>query len=123
MILSLASIVMAKAVKLDLLPYSDSGETGSGKVILNNPSGPINLVVQVNLKGAQPDFPYCVWIKAEGVSFIYLGELVTNGVGNGTFHKNVEKELQGILTNIIVALDDCDKINLYESDEGKIEIK
>jgi len=121
MILSLSSIVMAKAVKLDLGALGT--EKGQGKVILNNPSGAINLVVQVNLKGAQPDFPYCVWIKAEGVDFIYLGKLVTNGVGNGTFHKNVETELKGIFNKIIVALDDCDSINLYWSDEGKIEIK
>lgn len=138
-ILALASSVMAKAVKLELPPYNNSGETGLGEVILNNPSGAISLVVQVNLKGAIDGETYTVWIQAKDESnqwvvfsdvqhknsgWYMLGDLITNKVGNGTFHTNLELAYSGKLSNIIVALDTevYKKIN-YWSEEGEIEIK
>ena len=143
-ILALASSVMAKAVKLELPPYEGSGspdpsETGLGEVILNNPSGAINLVVQVNLKGAISGETYTVWIRAKDEvnnwvelsedpygsgGWYKLGDFVANKVGNGTFHTNLELAYSGKLNNIIVALDTevYKKIN-YWSEEGGIEIK
>ena len=138
-ILALASSVMAKTEKLELPPYVNSGETGLGEVILNNPSGAISLVVQVNLKGAIGGETYTVWIRAkdEGGNWVVLseepyssggwyklGDFVTNKVGNGTFHANLELAYSGKLSNIVVALDTevYKKIN-YWSEEGEIEIK
>ena len=140
-ILALSSSVMAKAVPLELPLFPGSGETGLGEVILNNPSGAINLVVQVNLKGAIDGETYTVWIRARneddnawvvlsdapyfgGHGWYELGELITNGVGNGSFHINLKLEYSGKLNNIIVALDTevYKKIN-YWSEEGEIEIK
>ena len=143
-ILVLASSVMAKTVKLELAPNEGSGsptpyETGLGEVILNNPSGAVNLVVQVNLKGAIDGETYTVWIQAKdkddhwvvlsdtqykSSGWYMLGELIANKVGNGTFHANLKLAYSGELSKIIVALDTQVylKIN-YLSEEGEIEIK
>ena len=135
-ILALSSSVMAEAVKLDLPPCTSSGETGLGEVILNNPSGAIELVVQVNLKDAQDEFNYNVYIRAKditnnwvvfsgdtpGAGWYKLGELITNGEGNGSFHTNLKLEFSGILKEIEVALDDF-VVNYYWSEKGEIEIK
>jgi uncharacterized membrane protein len=132
-ILALCSSVMAKAVPLVLEPLRE--ETGTGKVILNNPKGAINFVVQVNLKGAR-DITYNVYIRAKdessnwvvfpgdnpGAGWYKLGELITNEVGNGSFHINLELEHSGKLNDIEVALDDY-VLNYYWSEKGEIEIK
>ena len=138
-ILALSSSVMAKAVQLELPPYLGSGELGLGKVILNNPLGAINFIVQVNLENAKADFTYTVWIRAkdEGDTWMdfpvppygargwyELGELITDELGNGSFHINLKLEYTGVLSNIIIALDrDWDRGIQYYSVEGEIEIE
>ena len=143
-ILALSSSVMAKAVQLELPPYPNSHETGLGKVILNNPRGAINFIVQVNLENAETDFTYTVWIQAKdnvGKFVVFpctswegndplnprwynLGEFTTDELGNGSFHINLKLEYTGVLSNIIIALDaEYDKYIKYWSGEGEIEIK
>jgi len=135
-ILALASSVMAKAVKLDLLPFVSAAE-GSGKVVLNNPSGAVNFIVQVNIKGAQANHPYVVWIyAASGGDFsefpeyldsgwYNLGELLTNKKGNGSFHINIALPETGLLSGIEVALNEVspETSRQYSSEVGEIEIK
>ena len=126
-VLALSSSVMAKAVNLELPQFDliDPLETGLGKVILNNPSGEINFVVQVNIKGAQIDHTYVVWIYYGSGSWINLGELLTNAVGNGSFHLNMTLP-EATLTGIIVALNEVVPFNhrQYSSDpSGEIVIK
>ena len=143
-VLALSSGLMAKAVEFELTPVANT-ETGTVKVILNNPAGSINLVVQVNLKDGQEDgFIYTVWIEARNAEdndwvvlsdhpwlgndltaeWYKLGELVTNKVGNGTFHTNLELDYSGKLTGIVVALDrDYDQAIQYWNMDEKEEIE
>ena len=135
-ILALASSAMAKAVQLDLLPYVAAAE-GSGKVILNNPLGAVNFIVQVNIEGAQTNHTYVVWIfAASGGDFsgfdeysnsgwYNLGELITDEFGNGSFHLNIALPGTGLLSGIEVALNEVSPPTgrQYSSEVGEIEIK
>ena len=133
-ILALASSVMAKAVQLELTPVVDTEEEGWGKVILNNPAGTINLILRVNIKNAAIKTTYFVYIQANdqdgnevGYTWNYLGDLLTNKAGNGSFKLNIKEEIpESIekLTDIVVALNDPDNITKYMNVlKGEIEIK
>jgi hypothetical protein len=125
---------MAKAVQLDLTANVVE-EEGWGKVILNNPAGTLNLIVQVDLKGAALE-AYDVWICDTGgasllplvalgsTGWFKLGVLETNVAGNGTLHCNVTLEVPGEL-ELMVYLDPFDNLtyDAYVSEAEPIEIK
>ena len=144
-ILALSSSVMANAVQLELIPtrYGPGlTEIGTGKVILNNPNGAINFIVQVNIENAQENTWYDVWIIADPPNlflpldhgnttspWFYLGEFLTDEDGNGHFHSNIKLEDLGVRENIKVALNPITSTNphgglaSYKSEKGEIEIK
>lgn len=127
------------AVQLNLLPWGSTLpiETGSGKVMLYNPTGDPNFIVQVDLEGAQIDHTYVVWINADGAdlsplvksptpgsTWYTLGNLFTNGSGDGSFYIGVNLVYSGILNNIEVALNEVSPYfnRKYSSELGTIVI-
>jgi hypothetical protein len=127
-VLALASSVMAKAVQLELAPYAGNDEEGWGNVILNNPAGTVDLIMLVNIKNAAPDTTYTVWIITDGISWVSLGEILTNKAGNGSFKNDLKDVVDGPLeiTGIVVALNCPMYSTKYITDQietGEIEIK
>ena len=87
-----ATPTLAKAEKVDLHPSAANHVTwGEAAAIFNNSSGPNNLEVTVQIKGATPDFTYGVFLFVDGAWYkgAPVGNVTTNGVGNATFHVNV----------------------------------
>ena len=130
---------LLQPVQLNLLPWGSTApiETGSGKVMLYNPIGVSNFVVQVDLEGAQIDHTYVVWINAEGAdlsplvksptagsTWYTLGNLFTNGSGDGSFYIGVNLVYPGTLNNIEVALNEVSPYSnrKYSSELGTIVI-
>jgi hypothetical protein len=126
-------------VQLNLLPWGSTVpiETGSGKVMLHNPTGDPNFIVQVDLEGAQINHTYVVWINAGGAdlsplvksptpgsTWYTLGNLFTNGLGDGSFNIGVNLVYSGILNNIEVALNEVSPYynRKYSSELGTIVI-
>jgi hypothetical protein len=85
-----ATPAFAKAEKVDLVPIA--GLPGGGAVVLNNSSGRNNLEVTVQLKGAPADFTYAVYVFVDGawIGGAPAGTMTTNGLGNATFHANLQ---------------------------------
>ena len=87
-----AGPALAKAEKTDLVTYGPVvyGPV-VGSVIFNNPSGPDNLGLTVQLKKVTPDTAYDIYLFVDGWASgtgIVLGTVTTNVVGNATFHAN-----------------------------------
>jgi len=86
-----AALVTASShQKTDLVPYVNQKGPAVGAVIFNSSSGdPNNLALTVQLKKVAPGTSYDVWLfldtYASGQGHV-VGSLMTNGVGNGTFH-------------------------------------
>jgi len=86
-----AALVTASShQKTDLVPYVNQKGPAVGAVIFNSSSGdPNNLALTVQLKKVAPGTSYDVWLfldtYASGQGHV-VGGLMTNGVGNGTFH-------------------------------------
>jgi hypothetical protein len=79
--------------KTDLVPYANQKGPAVGSVIFNSSSAsPNNLELTVQLKKVAPRTNYDVWLfldtHASGQGRV-VGTLMTNGVGNGTFHVNM----------------------------------
>lgn len=84
-----AAPAWAEAQKTDLVPYPTGPAVGA--VIFNNPAGPANLQLTVQLKSVAPDTAYDVYLFVDGSTSgtgVVLGTMTTNGVGNATFHAN-----------------------------------
>jgi len=82
-VLCVAGIALAKAVKADLNPIG--ADPGGGFVVFNNTSGPENVQVQMSLKGALPNTDYDVIVHVGG-SDTYVATITTNAKGNANFH-------------------------------------
>ena len=96
-VLCVAGIALAKAVKLDLVPcpinYPDPGNLppGGGFVVLNNSSGDChNLELTVSLKGVEPNTTYDIYLFVDGSWYAgaKAGTVTTNKRGNANFHMN-----------------------------------
>jgi len=141
MVVVFATTVFGRAQKLDLKEGLEDGNV-VGFVILNNPSGAVNFVVQVIIENAEPNLDCNIWISAltgTGAANFFplvksvttdspwykLGELSTNDDGDGSFHINLKlTEVSGNLTKIVVALNQKDpKLRKFTSEEGEIKIK
>ena len=89
------TIVLAAAVKVPL-KQTDPPKSEVGFVIVNNPRGKTDFILQVSLKGAyKANWDHYVYIydKNSGKYLFYLwpepgGILHTNKKGNGNFHLN-----------------------------------
>ena len=82
-VLCVAGIALAKAVKVDLNPIGV--DPGGGFVVFNNTSGPENVQVQMSLKGALPNTDYDVIVHI-GAPDTYVATITTNAKGNANFH-------------------------------------
>ncbi len=82
-VLCVAGIALAKAVKVDLNPIGV--DSGGGFVVFNNTSGPENVQVQMSLKGALPNTDYDVFVHIDGPD-TYVATITTNAMGNANFH-------------------------------------
>ena len=82
-VLCVAGIALAKAVKADLNPIGV--DPGGGFVVFNNTSGPENVQVQMSLKGALPNTDYDVIVHVGGPD-TYVATITTNAKGNANFH-------------------------------------
>lgn len=98
LVIGSAVAVHAKAEKEDLYAtpvpkqFSQTG-TVAGFVILNNPAGTNNLIVEVSLKGGASNATYGVYLEKYSAAFVwlnytYLGDLTTNRQGKGNAHFN-----------------------------------
>ena len=125
-ILALSSSVMAKAVQLELAPagVNEEGE-GWGKVILNNPAGTVDLILLVNIKNAAPLTTYSVWIEHHSMPWEYIGDILTNKAGNGSFKLNFKDVVDTtlLITGIMVCLDFEGSYHYLTTEPGDIEIK
>lgn len=78
--------------KSDIVPYPTG--TPVGAVIFNSSAGnPNNFEMTLQLKKVAPDTTYDVYLFLDGYTSgtgIVVGNLTTNGVGNGTFHINMQ---------------------------------
>lgn len=85
-VLCVAGIALAAAVKVDLNPISvGDQDPGGGFVVFNNTSGPENVQVQMSLKGALPNTDYDVIVHVGGPD-TYVATITTNAEGNANFH-------------------------------------
>jgi len=82
-VLCVAGIALAKAVKVDLNPIGV--DPGGGFVVFNNTSGPENVQVQMSLKGALPNTDYDVIVHVGGPD-THVATITTNAKGNANFH-------------------------------------
>lgn len=82
-VLCVAGVALAKAVKVELNPIGD--DLGGGFVIFNDTSGPENVQVQMSLKGALPKTDYDVIVHVGGPD-TYVATITTNAKGNANFH-------------------------------------
>ena len=82
-VLCVAGVALAKAVKVDLNPIGV--DPGGGFVVFNNTSGPENVQVQMSLKGALPNTDYDVIVHVGGPD-TYVATITTNAKGNANFH-------------------------------------
>ena len=82
-VLCVAGVALAKAVKVELNPIGD--DPGGGFVIFNDTSGPENVQVQMSLKGALPKTDYDVIVHVGGPD-TYVATITTNAKGNANFH-------------------------------------
>lgn len=59
-------------------------ETGSGQVVNIHPNGPVvGAQERYQLKNAQPDTGYQVWLVVDGADFMQTATIVTDRNGNG----------------------------------------
>lgn len=82
----------AKAQKLTLSKFSGIPAEypfDRGKVIVNNPAGAVNLVVQFTVKGLKPNCDYWAWMSLDGAfPATNCGNFTTNAQGNANVHYN-----------------------------------
>jgi hypothetical protein len=92
LVLALAGTpALASAHKVNLAPSAENGvTTGMATAIFNNSSGVKNLQVTVQVKGANADFTYAMYLFVDGAWYhgAPVGTVMTDGDGNATFHFN-----------------------------------
>lgn len=70
--------------RLELTPVGGSGETGSGMVVNIHPNGPVvGAQERYQIKNAQPNTEYVVWLVVGGADFMPTATIETDGKGNG----------------------------------------
>jgi len=93
----LPAIAMAASSKLTITPYGSltGYKYGTGKIIVNNPKGAVNFILELMLKKATPSHTYYVyawvdqdWTNLNWDNLFQLGSFTTNKQGNGNFHFN-----------------------------------
>jgi hypothetical protein len=123
LVLTLAGApALAKADKIDLPRSAANNVTqGVGTAIFNNSAGSVNLELTVQLRDAKPDFTYSVYLFVDGAWYhgAPVGDLVTNGQGNGTFHFNgaVSSGEHGLTVDVALPVSGSDQ---YYSPTGVV---
>ena len=95
-IASVAGVALAKAVKVELVPWSDSvapEPDASGHAILNYAKGADKTEVQVNCWGLTPETDYTVYLN--NGSWYSIGTFTTNGYGDGNLHVKLAGDASG----------------------------
>ena len=90
-VICLAGVALAKAVKVDLEPYPTAGpiEPGAfGKAVLNYAKGADETQIQINCWGLLAETTYKVYLKPAGWELI--GTFTTRRNGTGNFHIALE---------------------------------
>jgi len=116
MILSLSSIVMAKADVQTLLPFPTANPIepdASGKAIVNTSKGDVVLEITVSVKGLKAGEDYTVWL-GEGGEWESIGDFTTNANGNGHFHRNIREDEDFVPKGEHIA------INLKDPNENRL---
>jgi hypothetical protein len=91
-------IVLAKAVKVQLLPFpaDDPAEPdASGRAVLNYAKGADKTEIQVNCWGLTPNSDYTLWISADGNTFVQVGAFTADEYGDGCVHARVQGDVSG----------------------------
>ena len=99
-VLSVAGIALAAAVKVALVPYAHPGNDptepdASGHAILNYAKGADKTEVQVNCKGLSQEGEYTVYLKPSG--WLAIGTFTLRKNGTGNLHVSLEGDLSGAM--------------------------
>ena len=94
-VLSVAGIALAKAVKVELVPYGTAEPDASGHAILNYAKGADKTEVQVNCWRLTPNTNYTVYLKNGG--FYAVGDFTTRKNGSGNLHVRLMGDRSGDL--------------------------
>ena len=95
-----AGIALAKAVKVDLLPYPDDPiePDASGRAVLNYAKGADKTEVQINCRGLMSETEYTVYLyDVENADFYSIGTFTTRKNGTGNFHTKLDGDRSGEL--------------------------
>jgi hypothetical protein len=92
----LGGIALAKAVKVDLLPYGSLEPFASGQAVLNYAKGADNTEVQVNCWDLTPGTEYTVYLRDGG--WYSIGTFVTRRNGSGNLHVRLPGDVSGNLS-------------------------
>ena len=96
-VLCVAGIALAAAVKVDLLPYPPAAPQepdASGQAVLNYAKGADKTEIQVNCAGLTPGAEYTVYI---GTPWEVIGTFVARKNGTGNLHARPDGDQSGRL--------------------------
>jgi len=99
-VLCVAGVALAKAVKVDLLPTDPSEPDASGKAVLNYAKGADKTEIQVNCAGLTPGAEYTVWIGTVGGPWTNVGTFVARKNGTGNLHARPGGDLSELTVGV-----------------------
>lgn len=99
-VLCVAGIALAKAVKVDLLPTDPLEPDASGKAVLNYAKGEDKTEIQVNCSGLTPGEEYTVWIGTVGGPWMNVGTFVARKNGTGNLHARPAGDLSELTVGV-----------------------
>jgi len=97
-VLCVAGIALAKAVKVELLPYPAAAPLepdASGQAILNYAKGEDKTEIQVNCSGLTPGAEYTVYIGG-GSTWEDIGTFIARKNGTGNLHARPDEDQSGL---------------------------
>lgn len=97
-VLCVAGIALAAAVKVELMPYANPGADplepdASGQAVLNYAKGADKTEIQVNCSGLTPGEEYTVWIGTVGGPWTNVGTFTAKKNGTGNLHAREDGDL------------------------------
>ena len=93
-VLCVAAIALAKAVRIELKPYPEEApaEPGaSGHAVINYVKGADKTIVEVNCRGLMAETEYKVYLEKDE-EFYEIGSFTTRGNGSGNLHVEIETD-------------------------------
>ena len=97
-VLCVAGIALAKAIKVDLTPYGSVEPNASGHAVLNYAKGADKTMVQMNCWDLTSNTKYTVYLfydDGSGVDWYTIGTFTTRKNGSGNLHVFLEGHTSG----------------------------